>query len=438
MNFSILPNLIALTILVAVFWAISQRATTGRLYLWSAGWVLVLLHFAAQFLAVSQGLLGRVTLAVSLDCLVLASIAFLVSVLDADWMRRQQAYLAAALSIPTLAYTNGVIWEISTPTYYYLVVATGVVAPLLVFISYRRCRHLCLIAVIAATLFAGGATGWTAAHNNADLGISIILCALYLAVAVLYWRRYRRVSAGVMTAVGGFFLWASVFPTSALLLAVAPSVHFESEVWNIPKYLVAVGMILTLLEEQIARSNYLAYHDELTGLPNRRLLEDRLNFALSRANRTGSKIAVLQIDLDRFKEVNDTFGHHAGDVALQEIVARLVSRLRASDTLARSGGDEFTVVSYVADRAGAVALVSALESALAAPIAVHGEPMQVGLSIGLALYPHDGTDPTQLHAAADRAMYRAKRAARATGTHDPSPPPAALHVSSAACEPGLQ
>jgi diguanylate cyclase (GGDEF)-like protein len=189
-------------------------------------------------------------------------------------------------------------------------------------------------------------------------------------------------------------------------------VKVESEVWNIPKYLVAVGMILTLLEDQIERSTYLAYHDELTDLPNRRLLEDRLDQALAQANRAESKVGVFVLDLDRFKEVNDTFGHRVGDIALREVVARLGSRLRASDTLARSGGDEFTVVSQVDNAEGAQVLLSALESALCDPILVEGRQVRTGLSIGLALYPDDGSNPDQLHAAADRAMYAAKRASR--------------------------
>jgi diguanylate cyclase (GGDEF)-like protein len=197
-----------------------------------------------------------------------------------------------------------------------------------------------------------------------------------------------------------------------LLNSFAPSVKIDSEVWNIPKYLVAVGMILTLLEDQIATSKYLAYHDALTGLPNRRLLEDRLEQALAHADRTGNKVAVLLLDLDHFKEVNDTFGHHIGDLALQEIVRRLACRMRAADTLARSGGDEFTVVSAVADLDGAEVLVADLESALSTPVSIEGSRFQTGLSIGVALYPDDGSNPDELHAAADEAMYAAKRATR--------------------------
>ena len=255
---------------------------------------------------------------------------------------------------------------------------------------------------------------WAVRSGNADLGPTIILTVLNLAAAVLYWRHHERTTAGVLTTVGGFVLWAMVFPSSVLIEIYMPSVKVESEVWNIPKYLVALGMILTLLEDQIKRSNYLAYHDDLTGLPNRRLLDDRLDQALSHARRVGNKVAVLLLDLDHFKEVNDTFGHRVGDMTLQAVVAQLNGRIRSSDTLARSGGDEFTVVSEVSDEHGAAALVSALDSALSAPVSVQGFQVRTGLSIGLALYPDDGSDPDQLHAAADKAMYVAKRAARSS------------------------
>jgi diguanylate cyclase (GGDEF)-like protein len=137
-----------------------------------------------------------------------------------------------------------------------------------------------------------------------------------------------------------------------------------------------------------------------------------LERALAQAARAGNKVAVLLIDLDRFKEVNDTFGHRIGDLALQQVVLRLSTRMRASDTLARSGGDEFTVVSNVSDEHGAETLMSALESALAIPLKVEGHFIQTGLSIGVALYPDHGHNPDELHAAADQAMYLAKRGAR--------------------------
>jgi len=104
-------------------------------------------------------------------------------------------------------------------------------------------------------------------------------------------------------------------------------------------------------------------------------------------------VAVLLLDLDHFKEVNDTFGHRVGDMTLQAVVAQLTDRIRSSDTLARSGGDEFTVVSEVPDAHGAAALMAALDSALANPVNIQGVQVRTGLSIGLALYPDDGKRP---------------------------------------------
>jgi diguanylate cyclase (GGDEF)-like protein len=163
------------------------------------------------------------------------------------------------------------------------------------------------------------------------------------------------------------------------------------------------------LEYALAENEYLASHDALTGMPNRRLLEDRLEQALARAAREHRNVAVLGLDLDNFKEVNDTFGHRVGDLVLKSVVTRLKARLRGSDTVARTGGDEFTIVAEVADALGAQTLVSALELAFVLPFEVEEGHMTVGASIGLALYPHDGRSADELRAAADKCMYVTKR-----------------------------
>lgn len=420
MTFSTLPNLIALAVLVAVFWAISRKETTERLHLWLAGWILVLLHFTAQFLSPSTGQISNLLTAASLDCLVLATIAFLTSVagIASNW--RRQALMVAAIGIPCLAFINGAIWDISNHAFYYVIVAAGAVAPLAVFCKLHTRGRWYAAGVIAGTIASCALTMWAVAVGSSDLGITVILTVLNLAAGALYWKHHGRSSAGVLTTVAGFGLWGLVFPISWLFDNRYPNVQIDAEVWNIPKYLVAVGMILTLLEDQIERSNYLAYHDELTGLPNRRLLDDRLDQALAHARRTGNKVAVLLLDLDHFKDVNDTFGHRIGDMTLQAVVGQLSGRIRESDTLARSGGDEFTLVSEVPDKHGAIALVAALDSALAAPLNVQGLQVRTGLSIGLALYPEDGSDPDQLHAAADKAMYVVKRAGRTPAGNEKS------------------
>jgi diguanylate cyclase (GGDEF)-like protein len=164
------------------------------------------------------------------------------------------------------------------------------------------------------------------------------------------------------------------------------------------------------LQAALAKNEHLAFHDALTDIPNRRLLEDRFEQALARADRQHHKAAVLALDLDNFKELNDTFGHHVGDLVLQSVVTRVKARLRASDTLARTGGDEFTVLAEVTDARGAQTLVSAVELAFAQPLSVDGKLMTVRASIGMALYPDDGRSSDALCTAADKAMYLAKRA----------------------------
>ena len=419
MNFNTLPSLVALAILVVVFRAILRQSTNERLHLWLIGWVLILLHFVAQFVDVGQGLWGRVATAISFNALELASIAFLISVSPAATTRGRQLLLAAAIAIPAVIYTDAAIWDVSSHAFYYSIIGLGFAGALLVIWDFHRKITRYLVGLSIACLGISFALAWTVARGNLGLGIIFLLAALNFIVAVLFWRHFHRATVGVLTTVSGFAVWGAVFPTGMLLNTFAPSIHVESEVWNIPKYFVAVGMILILLEDQMRKSEYLAYHDELTGLPNRRLLEDRLEQALSRANRKENKVAVLLLDLDHFKEVNDTFGHRIGDLALQQVVMRLSSRMRASDTLARSGGDEFTIVSDVVDAEGARILVSNLEMAFTIPFKLEGKLIHTGLSIGLALYPDDGITPDQLYAAADQAMYSSKRASRATGGLNP-------------------
>ncbi len=414
MNFNVLPSLVALAILVVVFEAILRQGAAERLQLWLTAWVLVLIHFTAQFVNVGHGLWNQIATAVSLGSLELATISFLISMSPRAGTARRQLLLGTILGVPALAYTTAAVWGVAAHSFYYGVVVVALATTSLLAWNWYHGASSYLLGLLFASLVFSSLLIWMVARNHAVLGVSVILAGLNFVVAVLYWRHFQRDTAGVLTTVLGFIAWGAVFPIVMFLHRYSPSTIVESETWNIPKYFVAVGMILTLLEDQIRTNEYLAYHDALTGLPNRRLLEDRLEQGLAHAARGGHKVAVLLIDLDHFKEVNDTFGHRIGDLALQQVVLRLSSRMRASDTLARSGGDEFTVVSNVSDEHGAETLMSALESALAIPLKVEGHSIQTGLSIGVALYPDHGHSPDELHAAADQAMYLAKRGTRSS------------------------
>jgi diguanylate cyclase (GGDEF)-like protein/PAS domain S-box-containing protein len=161
-------------------------------------------------------------------------------------------------------------------------------------------------------------------------------------------------------------------------------------------------------EEALRRQ---ALHDVLTGLPNRALLHDRLEQALRVAGRDNTPLALLLIDLDGFKTINDTLGHHQGDLLLREVGTRLRAVLRQRDTVARLGGDEFVALLPGDDGGGATRTARKVLAALAAPIMAEGRRFVVGASIGVALYPAHGTDAAALLRCADAAMYAAKRAA---------------------------
>jgi diguanylate cyclase (GGDEF)-like protein len=160
-------------------------------------------------------------------------------------------------------------------------------------------------------------------------------------------------------------------------------------------------------EERLA---HLAYHDALTDLPNRVLLNDRLTQAMLVSQRSGEAIALMVIDLDHFKIINDSLGHHAGDRLLQEVAARLRAFVRESDTVARLGGDEFAVMLLNTDAQGATATGRKLLHRLHEPYVIHGHPFVVSASLGIATFPAHGTAADALLQKADIAMYAAKTA----------------------------
>jgi diguanylate cyclase (GGDEF)-like protein len=154
---------------------------------------------------------------------------------------------------------------------------------------------------------------------------------------------------------------------------------------------------------------YQALHDALTDLPNRNLLHERLTRAVLVAHRHSTPLALFFMDLDRFKDVNDSFGHHSGDILLQHVAQRLLATVRESDTVARLGGDEFAVLLPTTDERGAAMTAKRILDALESPFTVEGQSFHVGASIGIAMYPQHGGDAATLMRRADVAMYAAKR-----------------------------
>lgn len=255
--------------------------------------------------------------------------------------------------------------------------------------------------------------------NGSDLAENAVLFTVYIGCCVHFWYAYRRATAGAFITIAGFLAWASVFLVAPLMQNLLPNVPVEGEVWNLPKYLVAIGMILLLLEDQIEHNQHLALHDHLTGLPNRRLYQDRLASALERARRCDAQAALLIVDLDRFKQVNDTLGHHVGDLVLQRVATLFSSRVRRSDTVARTGGDEFSIIlEEPTSREAAMMVGRSLIELLNAPLDLGQQTVRIGASVGIAVFPEDALEMESLCIAADLRMYDSKKTSRSSREQD--------------------
>ncbi|MEO1092602.1 MAG: EAL domain-containing protein [Pseudomonadota bacterium] len=198
-------------------------------------------------------------------------------------------------------------------------------------------------------------------------------------------------------------LWTLVVAAGSFLVASAAFVTLR----NLP---------LRALRDALTRASYFASHDPLTELPNRALFADRLQQGLAHADRYDERLALICLDLDHFKEINDAHGHAEGDALLRETARRLSAVLRKSDTVARLGGDEFAIVQFgLAQPRGAELAARRISAAIAEPFELAGNQVTISTSLGIALYPEDGGDPATLQRNADTALYRAKADGR--GVH---------------------
>ncbi|OIR07949.1 putative diguanylate cyclase YegE [mine drainage metagenome] len=181
------------------------------------------------------------------------------------------------------------------------------------------------------------------------------------------------------------------------------------------EYLSFTGIVrdISARRAEEERIFYMAHHDALTGLPNRHLLDDRIEEAFKRSRRHHYKMALLFVDLDKFKPINDRFGHAVGDDVLKEVARRMGQVVRATDTVARVGGDEFMVLlEELTTVAEAEDVAGKIKAAVSAPMALFGHEMAVGASIGIGVYPDHAKDMCELMNFADQAMYRTKNQTR--------------------------
>ncbi len=205
----------------------------------------------------------------------------------------------------------------------------------------------------------------------------------------------------------------SLFNISAVLLVTAFFVWLLANDWRAA--LLRLEVENERIRESHARIDKLAFHDSLTGLPNRLLARDRFEQAMALAKRNHTSVALLYLDLDDFKSVNDSLGHSSGDLLLCDVAQRLALAVRASDTVSRQGGDEFLIVmGSLVDDSDAAAMAVKIIDLLTTPFQVNGLEVSTTGSLGIALYPADGGDFETLLKNADMAMYRAKESGRNT------------------------
>jgi diguanylate cyclase (GGDEF)-like protein len=412
MDWSKIPDILAIASLAFAFASISHRNQTAQHRLWLAGWVVIAIHFAGFMVAPLPGLVGFAGLYIGLTSLLAAGIFFMWATVPAESgvsCRRMAMVTFLTLSLYSLAYSlpNAPQWTFDVSA---ILIGLG---PLAIGYIYRnnhqhalRWMTISLHLLLGTVLLVNGHIR----GGSSEIGMDAILFTVFFGCCLYFWFTHHRSTTGSIITVGGFLAWALVFVVGPLLSYYSPNFRLENEVWNLPKYVVAIGMLLLLLEKQIERSQYLALHDDLTGLANRRLFQDRLSGAMERARRNGTSIALMQIDLDRFKEVNDTHGHHIGDLLLQHVATMLDARVRRSDTVARTGGDEFSIILEEPSRREDAELVAdSLGHMLIEPFEVLGRRIRVGASIGIAVFPQDAIDADSLCIAADMRMYQVKQ-----------------------------
>jgi diguanylate cyclase (GGDEF)-like protein/PAS domain S-box-containing protein len=497
------------------------------------GWCLILVHFAGLLLrpASEMGHAGQDFLV--LGSLVLGGVFFILSTTVVRFAPGRWLAVLVTLGIPWLATTAAACFLPDGSRLLPLSAIAGEAATLIV--AYRLSQRRPMVRIILG-LSVAGCTGWLSygiLHHHDGTALDVMLTQVFLLLALLYSFEVSRFTAGVRTVVLSLYAWAAVWVSAAAAEMLWPAAQIPPQLWNLPKYLVAVGMILTLLEEEIVSAEdagahyrvlfesnphpmwmyntetlaflhvndaaaqqygytheefeqmtmadirpgeefsrlvaelkrscenplngpwrhqrkdgsfmlvdiashqlehdghkvtfalmqdvterdrlheqlvHQANHDILTGLPNRALLEDRIAQTLAHASRYGHKAALLCLDLDRFKQINDTYGHAIGDVCLQEIGRRLSSRVRAVDTVARTGGEEFTVLlQEIAESEDAERVAADILRGLNEPYRHNGIDIDLTASLGIAVYPDHGTDPAVLWRDADTAMYRAKK-----------------------------
>lgn len=251
--FDKLPTILVLAVMVGIFVALRRHVKSARLHLWIAAWGLIFVHFFVQIFEPADGNLTPVTFMIDLGCLQLSALFFIASLTSFFENTKLTLGLLALTGIPVIAYTVGLAYEVKWRALYIVCIAiVFYAAPLLVILRRKLVRDFVVWAVVwtPIVVITGTLAIVRAWHSNFDFGFLALLTLGFGLPGFLFWRRYQRWTPGVITSAGGFLLWGSVWPVGWLLDTYAPHLKVNPELWNTPKFFVAFGMILTLLEDK--------------------------------------------------------------------------------------------------------------------------------------------------------------------------------------------
>lgn len=428
MNYLLLPDLLAMTLLVTVLLMMRSKRSDNIITLWTAGLLLVLLECAARIIYGMQTprVLHLAMHAVALDAYGTAGALFLRS---------------ASRPLRRMAHSNLFVWVNLLPhlalfTVYGFDVRQAWIYRALVLLGIAVGFASCAILRRPWAFYAAFTVIWLpliicTQVQQFRTAVYMSMFFLYLLSAIFFYQSLRTGSRGKIAVVAGFSMWALCFVTHPWIATSHTAwIPVVSEFWNMQKFVITVGLLLVMLEDQVRSNEWLALHDELTGLPNRRLFGDRLQHALTQAERYGHRLALFNVDLDGFKKINDTIGHDAGDRLLQQVARNLLVATRRTDTLARLGGDEFSLIAIELDgsdpwREGLPEaqqhamylpeirrICDAMTHAIEKPVQLGPEygdtVIRVAASIGVAVFPDDGREPQALTRLADLRMYARK------------------------------
>lgn len=400
--------------LLLILYFLRRRHLQEGVGLWIAGLLFIFIETIAYSLYERSGPRHIPCHVIALDSYIIAGTLFLwAAVKPLASVKEAKIYLAVTagclMGIQTI---YG--FDIYDPTTYRWIAAIGLTFGVAMpFVLQRKLRLGVMWWLPLVQLLLWGPVWIFATDRRFRDTVYYPLFLLYLCAAILFSLSLPKKSLGRIVIVVGFVLWSLMFLAHSWVSGQPQYVDLAAQIWDWQKFLVTIGMLLVLLERQVAINEWHALHDQLTGLANRRCYEEKLDQAIRLAQRTGSKIALVMIDLDGFKAVNDTCGHDIGDLLLQFIAKNLQRVIRPVDTLARLGGDEFILLmtNLPADlpRAQIVEIATTrVNQTLTIPFVHEGESFQVNASAGVAVYPEDTADEVLLRRLADQRMYEQK------------------------------